>query len=99
MPRSIGMHLIATQFLSFSISSHSSSSNAYGLLTFLGEILGAKPLPGSAELVSGLLDTLSRVVHDSSVSVAEKTYVEQLLMSALENAAMNIPVSYLLPSA
>lgn len=62
------------------------------MLTFLSEILGAKPLPGSLDLVSHILETLGNVVHDTSSSIAEKTYVEQLLMSALENAATNIPV-------
>jgi hypothetical protein len=71
----------------------SRSSNTYAFLTFLSEILSAHPLPGSLDLVSSLLDTLGKVVHDTSISIAEKTYVEQLLMSALENAAINIPAS------
>ncbi|GJE92911.1 U3snoRNP10 and BP28CT domain-containing protein [Phanerochaete sordida] len=69
----------------------SRSTGVYSLLSFLGEILGSKPLPGSLDLVSCLLETLSKVVHDTSSSSAEKTYAEQLLMSALENAAVNIP--------
>ncbi|KIP06398.1 hypothetical protein PHLGIDRAFT_128310 [Phlebiopsis gigantea 11061_1 CR5-6] len=68
----------------------SETNEAYSLLTLLAEVLGAKPLPGSLELVSCLLETLGKVVHDTSASVAEKTYVEQLLMSALDNAATNI---------
>lgn len=75
--------------------SHSRSTGAYALLTFLAEILGSRPLPGSLDLVSCLLETLNKVVHDTSSSAADKTYVEQLLMSALENAAVNIPVSAL----
>ena len=43
--------------------------------------------------MSCLLETLGKVVHDTSASVAEKAYVEQLLMSGLDNAATNIPVS------
>lgn len=69
----------------------SRGTSAYSLLTFFSEILGSKPLPGLLDLVSCLLETLSKVVHDTSTSAAEKTYVEQLLMSALENAAVNIP--------
>ncbi|EKM52689.1 uncharacterized protein PHACADRAFT_101069 [Phanerochaete carnosa HHB-10118-sp] len=69
----------------------SRSAGTYSLLSFLSELLGSKPLPGSIELVSCLLETLTKVVHDTSSSSAEKTYVEQLLMSALENASANIP--------
>lgn len=56
------------------------------------EVLGARSLPGSPELVASLLDTLSHVLHDTSVPPSDKTYVEQLLLSALENVISNIPV-------
>ena len=69
------------------------SGDTYVLLSLLGEVLGSKPLPGSLDLVTSLLETLSKVVHDTASSPADKTYTQQLLMSALENAANNIPVS------
>lgn len=61
-------------------------------LTLLAEILGTKSLPGSLDLVSALLDTLSKVIQSSSGLRAEANYIEQMLMSAIENAAANIPV-------
>ncbi|EKM74924.1 hypothetical protein AGABI1DRAFT_123475 [Agaricus bisporus var. burnettii JB137-S8] len=60
-------------------------------LTLLAEILGTKSLPGSLDLVSALLDTLSKVIQSSSGLRAEANYIEQMLMSAIENAAANIP--------
>ncbi|KAI0692328.1 hypothetical protein BC835DRAFT_1416622 [Cytidiella melzeri] len=64
----------------------------YASLTLLAEVLGAKPLPGTSELVTTLLDTLNKTIGDSSVTPADKTYVEQLLLSALENVVKNIAV-------
>lgn len=60
----------------------------------LAEILGSKNLPGSPELISSLLETLTKVVHDATA--ADKAFVEQVLMSALENAALSMPVSSLI---
>ncbi|KDR78387.1 hypothetical protein GALMADRAFT_245550 [Galerina marginata CBS 339.88] len=56
-------------------------------LGFLVEILGTKSLPGSLDLISHLLDTLSKVVQALSPAQADVSYIEQLLMSAIENAA------------
>lgn len=70
------------------------SPEAYAVLTLLAEILGAKSLPGAPELVIALLDTLSKVISDSSVTTADKTYVEQLLLSALENAVGSVSVRH-----
>lgn len=61
-------------------------------LTLLTEILGTKSLPGSLDLVSALLDTLNKLIQSSSGSQADANYVEQMLMSAIDNAATNIPV-------
>lgn len=39
-----------------------------------------------------LLETLTRVAHDTNAVSADRTYHEQLLMSALENCVNNMPV-------
>ena len=65
------------------------------MLVLLAETISSKPLLGSVELASCMLETLNKVVHDVSSSVTDKSYVEQLLMSAVENAAINVPVSEL----
>ncbi|KAH9837712.1 armadillo-type protein [Rhodofomes roseus] len=62
-------------------------------LTLLVEVLGAKSLPGSMELVASLLETLTRVVHDTSAVPADRTYLEQLLMNALESSVANMPAN------
>ena len=62
-------------------------------LSFLVEILGTKPLPGSIELISYLLQVLSNIVQNLSPSEAEVNYTEQLLMSAVESAASRVSVS------
>lgn len=72
--------------------SSDSTREAYASLTLFVEVLGAKPFPGSADLVTALLDTLSNTIHDTSTSPSDRSYVEQLLLSALENAVSNIPV-------
>ena len=68
------------------------------MLVLLAETISSRPLPGSVELASCLLETLNKVVHDASSSVTDKSYVEQLLMSAVENAATNVPVSEIYPT-
>ena len=61
-------------------------------LTLLIEVLGAKSLPGSLELITSLLETLTRVAHDAHAVSADRTYNEQLLMNALESCVNNMPV-------
>ena len=56
------------------------------------EALGSKTLPGSVELLSCLLETLSKIIHDTSTAT-DKIYIEQLLMTALESTALNVNVS------
>lgn len=58
------------------------------------EILGTKSLPGSLDLISHLLDTLSRVVQTLPPAQADVSYIEQLLMSAIESAASKVKVSF-----
>ncbi|KAF8901036.1 armadillo-type protein [Gymnopilus junonius] len=59
-------------------------------LGLLVEILGSKSLPGSLDLISHLLDTLSKTVQALSPAQADVSYIQQLLMSALESAASKI---------
>ncbi|KAF9553866.1 hypothetical protein CPC08DRAFT_672807 [Agrocybe pediades] len=59
-------------------------------LSLLVEVLGTKSLPGSLDLVSRLLDTLSKIVQVLPQDQADVSYTEQLLMSAVENSASKI---------
>ncbi|KAG5637085.1 hypothetical protein H0H81_005818 [Sphagnurus paluster] len=59
-------------------------------LSLFVEVLGARSLPGSLDLVSHLLETLNRVLQSIPCAQAEVSYIEQLLMSAIENAASKI---------
>lgn len=61
-------------------------------MTLLTEILATIPLPGSMDLITRLLDILNNVLHYDSPSQGDKSYVEQLLMSAIENVAEKINV-------
>lgn len=61
-------------------------------LSLLAEILGSMRLPATVELIAALLDTLNKVVHDAPTGTGDKVFVEQVLMSALENVALNMPV-------
>ncbi|KAG6909155.1 hypothetical protein DXG01_001782 [Tephrocybe rancida] len=51
------------------------------------EVLGARSLPGSLDLISNLLETLNRVSQSATAAQTDVSYTEQLLMSAIENAA------------
>ena len=56
-------------------------------------------MPGSLDLITHLLDTLSKIVQSLPQTQADVSYIEQLLMSAVESAASNIKVcGYLLVS-
>ncbi|KAK2465147.1 hypothetical protein APHAL10511_002839 [Amanita phalloides] len=66
------------------------TDNTIRRLTLLAEVLGTRPLPGSLDLVSQLLDMSSRIMHSVSQAEADVAYIEQLLMSAIENAADKI---------
>lgn len=68
-------------------------------LSLLVEILGTKSLPGSLDLVANLLDTLSKVVQTLPPTQADVSYIEQLLMSAVESAASKIKVRMSFSSA
>ncbi|EMD35136.1 hypothetical protein CERSUDRAFT_107124 [Gelatoporia subvermispora B] len=68
-------------------------------LSLLAEVLGSKPVPGSLDLIACLLDTLSKVVHDASAAAADKNYIEQLLITAIENTVSSVPENTDLSSA
>ncbi|KAF9480276.1 hypothetical protein BDN70DRAFT_905831 [Pholiota conissans] len=67
-------------------------------LSLLAEILGTKSLPGSLDLISHLLDTLSKVVQTLPATQADVSYIEQLLMSAIESTASKIKVCHEVPN-
>ncbi|KAL1725845.1 hypothetical protein EV714DRAFT_255460 [Schizophyllum commune] len=68
------------------------TSYSLSRLTTLAEVLAAKELPGSLDLVACLLDTLGAVVHSPS-SGSEVGYVVQLLMSSIGHAAGKVAAS------
>ncbi|KAH9033947.1 hypothetical protein EDB84DRAFT_1578278 [Lactarius hengduanensis] len=61
-------------------------SEFLGPLTFLAEVLSGISLPGDRDLISCLLEVLSNVAHSEERSTAGVAYVEQLLMSCIQNA-------------
>ncbi|KAI0270487.1 hypothetical protein BC834DRAFT_967272 [Gloeopeniophorella convolvens] len=56
-------------------------------LAFLAEVLSGTQLPGDKDLVVCLLEVLGNVAHAEGQSPADVTYIEQLLMSSIENAS------------
>ncbi|KAJ7452113.1 hypothetical protein B0H11DRAFT_1742292 [Mycena galericulata] len=76
------------------------SDETFPRLSLLAEVLGSIPLPGSLDLVSRLLETLHNVVQSSTPTDVDISYIEQSLMSAVENSAQKIvEVPNLAPSA
>lgn len=65
-----------------------------GPLTFLAEVLNGVSLPGDKDLISCLLDVLSNVARSEERSTAGVAYVEQLLMSCIQNASTAAQVSF-----
>ncbi|THH26927.1 hypothetical protein EUX98_g7265 [Antrodiella citrinella] len=74
------------------------SNDSLSSLSLLAEILGSQKLLGSVELISSLLETLTRVVHDAPPATGDQVFVEQVLMSALENVALSIPEGTNMPA-
>ncbi|KAG6902641.1 hypothetical protein C0995_013766 [Termitomyces sp. Mi166 len=66
------------------------SENTLPRLGLFVEVLGARSLPGSLDLISNLLETLNRVLQSVTAAQTDVNYVEQLLMSAIENAATKV---------
>lgn len=81
---------IRSQYLLHSVSEAEFSH--FSRLSLLVEVLGSKPLPGSMDLLSRLLETLSKVIQSAVPGQGDVAYVEQLLMSAIENAASKVTV-------
>lgn len=69
------------------------SDDSFILLTTFVEVLAASDLPGSIDLISRLLDTLNNVLHYETPTQGDKSFVEQLLMSAIDNCAEKVVVS------
>lgn len=61
-------------------------------MTLLTETLAAILLPGSMDLIICLLDVLNNVLHYDLPSQGDKNYMEQLIMSTVENVAEKIIV-------
>jgi len=62
-------------------------------LSLFSEVLGSKSLPGSFDLISHLLETLDKVMQSVASPQADITFIEQSLMSAVENVAEKVTVS------
>ncbi|KAH9054895.1 hypothetical protein EDB87DRAFT_1644309 [Lactarius vividus] len=62
-------------------------SESLGSLTFLAEVLSGVSLPGDRDLISCLLEVLSNVARSEERSTAGVAYIEQLLMSCIQNAS------------
>lgn len=71
---------------------YSDTDNALRRLTLFLEVLGTRPLPGSLDLISQLMDLSSQVMQSVSPAQADVSYIEQLLMSAIDNAADKVTV-------
>ena len=69
-------------------------SEFLGPLAFLAEVLNSVSLPGDKDLISCLLDVLSNVAHSEGRSTAGVAYIEQLLMSCIQNASAAAQVSF-----
>lgn len=61
-------------------------------MILLTETLTTISLPGSMDLIIRLLDVLNNVLHYDSPNQGDKSYVEQLIMSTIENVAENVIV-------
>ncbi|KAI0712775.1 armadillo-type protein [Cerioporus squamosus] len=69
-------------------------------LAVLAEVLGSVKVAGSLELVACLLETLHKVVNNVSPDASDRRFIEQLLMSAIENAVENfVPSTPVAPGA
>ncbi|KAI0742763.1 hypothetical protein C8Q80DRAFT_1221194 [Daedaleopsis nitida] len=62
-------------------------------LAVLAEVVASLKITGTLELISCLLESLSKVASHVPPDVADRRYVEQLLMSALENIVEHFPSS------
>jgi hypothetical protein len=72
-----------------------SDAESYESLAFLTEVFSGIPLPGDKDLISCLLETLSNVSHSEGRPTAGVAYIEQLLMSCIQNASAAAQVKFL----
>ena len=70
-------------------------SEGMALLSVLAEVLASLKITGTLELISSLLETLHKVTHNVAPDTADRRFVEQLIMSAVENIVQQFPVSSL----
>ena len=64
-------------------------------LALLAEVLSGIPLPGDRDLISCLLETLNDVSRSEGRPTAGVAYIEQLLMSCIQNASGAAQVKWL----
>ncbi|KIJ18295.1 hypothetical protein PAXINDRAFT_97715, partial [Paxillus involutus ATCC 200175] len=59
-------------------------------LSLLAEVLGTTEIPGSLDLISHLLETLSKVIRSELWGPSDTSYVCQMLMAAIEKSASRV---------
>ncbi|KAF9221723.1 hypothetical protein BS17DRAFT_710411 [Gyrodon lividus] len=59
-------------------------------LNLLAEVLGTTDIPGSLDLISHLLETLSKVIRSELWGPSDTSYVCQMLMAAIEKSASRV---------
>lgn len=74
------------------------SKGSLSSLNAFADILSASQLPGSVELLTVILETLTKLVHDVPAASGDKVFAEQLLLSALENSANHMHEDTRLPA-
>ncbi|KAI0670242.1 hypothetical protein C8Q78DRAFT_1138718 [Trametes maxima] len=67
------------------------------LLATLAEVLVSLKITGSLELISSLLETLHKVTNTVAPDTADRRFVEQLIMSAVENVVHQFPAETVVP--
>ncbi|KAJ8482003.1 hypothetical protein ONZ51_g5640 [Trametes cubensis] len=72
-------------------------SEGVALLSVLAEVLASLKITGTLELISCLLETLHKVTHNVAPDTADRRFVEQLIMSAVENIVQQFPSSTIIP--
>ena len=61
-------------------------------LTLLLEMICSPAVPGSEELISSLLETLSKVANGSVPSDSDRSHLEQLTLAAIDNTVTQLQV-------
>ncbi|KAI0830231.1 hypothetical protein BC628DRAFT_1357002 [Trametes gibbosa] len=67
------------------------------VLAVLAEVISSAKVAGSLELVSALLETLNRVILTVAPDATDRRFIEQLLMSAVENVVHQFPAATIVP--